>query len=391
MTPTEIAAPSTPQARLVYLDVLRGVAVLIMVLAHVVDSWTREADRQGDSYYTAIFVGGLGAPLFLFLAGVAQVMSADAKARRAGDSHVGMQAMWRRGWEVFALALLFRLQSQLLGWGALRNFLKVDVLNVMGLSMVVTAVLWRVSASRAAPPSRCALWRTGRIGLFGLATAAIAFATPVIHAIPSLAVLPDPLEAYLRPAGGYASFSLFPWAAFLFAGAIVGELVDASRDARASVRLQAPLAVAGLLGIALAWWASLRPSIYATSEFWSSSPAFFFVRLGLATLSVPATWAHCEFWLRKDRGRSTGWQPGVAGTRAVELLGRSSLFVYWIHVEMVYGVIAEPIKRTLPLWGSIVATLALCVVLYYIVRWKNRRMEGVELPARLRIFAAVLR
>lgn len=380
MTSTETAAASTDApTRLVYLDVLRGVAVLIMVLAHVVNSWTRDADRNDDPYYVAIFVGGLGAPLFLFLAGVAQVMSANAKARRAGDRHAGMRAMWRRGWEVLALAFLFRLQSQLLGWGALRNFFKVDILNVMGLSMVAAALLWRVSASRAV-----------RLGLFALSTAATALATPVIWATSSLAMLPDPIEAYLRPAGGYASFTLLPWAAFLFAGAIVGELVDGMRETRASVRLHASLAVAGLLGVVLGWWASLRPSIYQSSEFWSSSPAFFFIRLGLVTASVPATWAHCEFWLRTKPHRFAR-QSGVTVTRAVELLGRSSLFVYWIHVEMVYGVVAEPIKRTLPLWGSLVATLALCLVLYYIVCWKNGRMKGVELPRPWGVVGMVLR
>jgi uncharacterized membrane protein len=371
--------PTVPATRLVYLDVLRGLAVLIMVFAHVVDSWTREADRHDFSYYAAIFVGGLGAPLFLFLAGLAQVMSANAKARRAGDRRAGAEAMWRRGWEVFVLAWLFRLQSQLLGWGALRNLFKVDILNVMGVSMVVAALLWRVSASRVV-----------RVGVLLAATAVVSFATPIVRALAWPAALPDPLEAYIRPAGGYAAFTMFPWAGFLFAGAIVGELVDAMRTARVGLRLQVPLALAGLLGIGLGWWASLRPSIYVASGFWTSSPTFFFIRLGLCTTLVPAAWAHCEFWLRN---RSSGGHrvSGAGITRAVELLGRSSLFVYWIHVEMVYGVIATPLKRSLPLWASLVATLTLCVALFYIVRLKNRRMEGVELPERWKIFAAVLR
>jgi uncharacterized membrane protein len=371
-------SPAAP-TRLVYLDVLRGVAVIVMVLAHVVDSWTREADRHGAPYYVAIFIGGLGAPLFLFLAGVAQVMSANAKTRRAGDRNAGMMAMWRRGWEVFALALLFRVQSQLLGWGALRNLLKVDILNVMGLAMVAAAMLWRMSASRI-----------GRVCLFALATAAAAFATPIVRGLLSLEALPDPLEAYLRPAGVYATFTLLPWVAFLFAGAIVGEIVDATRQSGGG-RLQAALAAAGSIGVALAWWASLRPTIYASSEFWSSSPAFFFIRLGLVVASVPATWAHCEFWLGGGQTRSPLWKWGVAVTRAAELLGRSSLFVYWIHVEMVYGIIAEPIKGTLPLWVSLACTGALSVALFHIVRAKNRWMEGVVLPPRLRIFATVLR
>ena len=44
-----------------------------------------------------------------------------------------------------------------------------------------------------------------------------------------LAPLPDPLEAYLRPAGGLRGVSAFPWAGFLFAGVLVGDLVDAVR------------------------------------------------------------------------------------------------------------------------------------------------------------------
>jgi uncharacterized membrane protein len=397
-TPT--AATPAP-ARLVYLDVARGVAVLIMVLAHVVDSWTREVDRHDVRFYTAVFVGGLGAPMFLFLAGLAQTMSASAKARRADDRHAGFAAMWRRGWEVFALAWLFRLQSQLLGWGAFRNVLKVDILNVMGLSMVLTALLWRVGRSR-----------TQRIALFALATAAATFTTPLVRAVPWLASLADPIEAYIRPAGPYAAFTMLPWAGFVFAGAIVGELIDAlrlasypARSGQASTgnvrtasvrwRLQVPLAVAGVAGALLGWWASFQPSIYATSDFWTSSPTFFFIRLGIVTALVPATWAHCEFWLapsERDGSRVEGWRrPGVAISRAVEVLGRSSLFVYWIHVEMVYGVIAEPIKRSLPLVVSLIATLLLCALLFWLTKLKNRRMEGVELPPRVRILAAVLR
>lgn len=386
------AAAST--ARLVYLDVLRGVAVLIMVLAHVVDSWTRETDRHDFAYYTAVFIGGLGAPLFLLLAGTAQVMSAAAKARRAGSLAAGRRAMWQRGWEVFALAWLFRVQSQLLGWGALTNLLKVDILNVMGLSMVITSLLWGRSVSRAR-----------RIGVLALATALTSFATPIVRALPWLAGLPDPVAAYLRPAGDYAAFSLLPWAGFLFAGGIIGELIDATRaNGRAPV-LQLSLGISGSAATVIAWWASFRPSIYASASFWSSSPTFFFIKLGMITAAIPAIWAHCAFWLapsqpdtrwvegRRDDPSSPSliWRPGIAATRAVELLGRSSLFVYWIHVEMVYGVIAGLVKRELPLWGSLIATLMLCGVLVGIVRLKNRWLEGVTLPPRARIFAAVLK
>ena len=72
-------------------------------------------------------------------------------------------------------------------------------------------------------------------------------------------------------------------------------------------------------------------------------------------------------------------------------LGRSSLFVYWIHVEMVYGALAIPLRRLLPWEASVLATLALCVVLYGLVRLKNRWMERRSLPDGLWLLAPILK
>ena len=82
--------------------------------------------------------------------------------------------------------------------------------------------------------------------------------------------------------------------------------------------------------------------------------------------------------------------PDVPG-RVLTTLGRSSLFVYWIHVEMAYGGISRPVKHALPLEWSLVATAALCAVLYVIVRWKDRKMAGVQLTGPYRILAPVLK
>ena len=55
--------------RRAYIDWARGVAVLLMIEAHTLDAWTRPADRATAAYQWAIIVGGMGAPLFLLLAG----------------------------------------------------------------------------------------------------------------------------------------------------------------------------------------------------------------------------------------------------------------------------------------------------------------------------------
>jgi hypothetical protein len=72
-------------------------------------------------------------------------------------------------------------------------------------------------------------------------------------------------------------------------------------------------------------------------------------------------------------------------------MGRSSLFVYWIHIEMVYGVVAEPVKRTMPLWLSLAGTALLALALYGLVRTKNYLLERHELRGPWRILAPVVR
>ena len=134
-------------SRRAYLDWLRGVAVLIMIEAHTLDSWTRVADRARGAYKWAIVVGGFGAPIFLFLAGVALALAAGSRLRKGlSDAEVAALAR-RRGWQIFGLAFLFRLQSAVLGGGGLQSLLKVDILNVMGLSMLVAAGLWGLGPS----------------------------------------------------------------------------------------------------------------------------------------------------------------------------------------------------------------------------------------------------
>jgi uncharacterized membrane protein len=331
-----------PSGRRAYLDWLRGLAVLIMVEAHVIDAWTRVADRTGRAYYWSIVLAGLAAPLFLFLAGLAAVLSAESKTRRSGDAAAAADAVRRRGWEIFGLAFLFRLQAMVLSLGRPSHLLKVDILNIMGPSIVAVAALWHLARSRAA-----------RLAVFAVAAAVVALCTPLVRATSWLASLPDPLEWYLRPPAGRQWFSVFPWLAFPLAGAVVGLLIDVTRDRRRERLVMAGLAAGGAALWTAAYWRSLVPGLFDDPLVWSASAAFFSLRLGLVVFLVPAAWL---------LGRS----------RQLEELGKSSLFVYWIHVEMAYGLISYPLHRTLPLVWSWIGLALLSLLLYRLVLLKNR-------------------
>ncbi|RPI55061.1 MAG: DUF1624 domain-containing protein [Acidobacteria bacterium] len=339
-------------SRHAYLDWVRGVAVLVMVEAHVFDSWTRVEDRARPVFGYAMILGGFGAPLFLFLAGVALVLSAESKHRRTGDFAASWRAAQRRGWQIFGLAFLFRLQSYILSGGySAASLLKVDILNVMGPAIAFAAMLGALPASRGS-----------RTVSFAAAAAAIALLTPIVRTTGLLDWLPDPIEWYFRPTPGRTNFTLFPWAGFVFAGAVLGEAIDGSRAPDQARRLQVRLALAGLAMALIGYAASFRPSIYARSEFWTSSPTFFLLRAGLLTMLLPFgyVWEHLPL-----RHKLNSWSP-------LEEFGRASLFVYWIHVELVYGFFSRPIRRALTFEQTVAAYLLFTVFLLGLVRLKNR-------------------
>lgn len=339
------------------LDWLRGLAVLIMIEAHVVDAWTRPADRVGSAFGDALILGGFGAPMFLFLAGVAIVLAASGRVRRGQGEAKAAAASRARGWQIFGLAFLFRAQAWVLGFGGpIASVLKVDILNVMGPAMAAAATVWGL----ARRTSMRLLW-------LGLAAAAVAMLTPIVRAAGWLAVIPDPVEWYLRPSPGRTTFTLFPWAGFVFAGAAIGVLLDAYRDGLADRRLHAVFAAAGPALALAGYGLSFLPPIYRETNFWTSSPTFFLLRTGILITLLPLAWA----WERRPSraARDGSW---------LETFGRSSLFVYWIHVEMVYGVVSTWLHRALPLPGVAASYVLFTAFLYALVLVKHTLTARLE-------------
>ena len=361
----------TSAGRHAYLDWVRGVAVLIMIEAHVLDSWTAAADRSRPLFGYAMILGGFGAPLFLLLAGVAVILSAESKFRKTGDFAAAWRATQKRGWQLFGLAFLFRLQSFILGGGYNAiGILKVDILNIMGPGIAMAAMLGRLAKQN-----------TVRAVLFAAATCGIALLTPIVRVAPALTFLPDPVEWYFRPTSGRTNFTLFPWVGFVFAGGVLGVIIDRLRADEGARRLQVIMGIAGATLVVFAHLASFQPSLYARSDYWTTSPSFFFLRVGLLTLLLPIgyLWEHAPF-----RHKLSTWS-------YLEEFGRASLFVYWIHVEIAYGIFTYPIHRSLPLSVSFPAYVVLTLCLLGAAVLWQRRGRGPLIPANLRADSQTVR
>jgi uncharacterized membrane protein len=331
-----------------YLDWLRGLAVLVMIEAHVIDSWTRLVDRQTAEFAWSMTVGGFGAPFFLFLAGVAVPLSAGSKFRRSNDRRRATRAVGGRGLEIFGLAFLFRLQAWALGWGSPWTLLRVDILNIMGPSIMAAAALWGAFRTNLT-----------RFLAFAAAMLVVAFFTPIVRAWPALSALPDPIEAYIRPVGMLSNFVFFPWAGFVLAGALAGLALDAARTPQQERQANSWFAGLGVATAVIAYALSFLPTPYVQSSFWTTSPAFFFLRLGILTAFVPAA----ALW--ESRPGAGNWSP-------LRQLGRTSLFIYWIHVEMVYGLISVAWHKNLSLGQAWIALAAFWLFMLFCSIAKDR-------------------
>jgi len=352
--------------RRAYIDWMRGLSVLFMIEAHSFDAWTLMTERATAAYKLANFIGGLAAPIFLFLAGVSVAMASSARARRTDDRAGAAWSVQKRGWQIFGLAFLFRLQSWTLSPGAtVKGIFKADILNIMGPSIAAAAWIWGRLPDRRA-----------RLVVFGALACAFTYATPIIRHAAWVAWLPDPIEWYVRPFPKLSVFTFFPWAGYVFAGACVGEWLDTVKSPPEEWRANQRLAAAGVLLIAGGYGATSLPSLYPAgySEFWTSSPTYYFIKIGIMLVLMGLIYVYVQRPFSAEP-RNPAWSPMLE-------FGRSSLFVYWIHVEIAYGIFTYPLHRRLPVGWSFVAFVVFSAMLYgatllksrIVANWKAKRL-----------------
>ena len=296
--------------RLTFLDWSRGLAVVIMLQGHVFHSFNRTDLRTDGPFMLSQFMGGLGPAIFLVLTGITLAFLMDRRERQGNDALARWKFALRRAAYLFSLAFLFRLQLWLFAypqspWTAL---FKVDILNCMGLAIGLMSVM--------------AIFTTAeRVRLCAVLGLAIAAAAPLVSAI-DWNWLPAGVSAYFVP--NYLNFAFFPWAAFIAFGLSIGSLL---RIARAD-QMNRVMQWGTLLGFALIlcgqYFSNLPYSLYPKSEFWLDSPGLIVIKLGVVMVIM----AFAFLWTQYAVGNSWSW---------IRQLGTTSLLVYWVHIEIVYG------------------------------------------------------
>lgn len=403
-----VAAAVRPQ-RVPFIDDLRGLAVVFMMLWHSVDAWVPSSLRSSWQWAPLRLLGGMAAPLFIFLAGTAVAMkiAADGAREPALPRRSSLRALVARGLGIVVLGYGLRLQMWLIDAGAIVSpsmarawlpwlgalvaffvaaqrfgagarvwrwlmagvvlfafarfqldavaperavgLLRVDVLQCIGACIVVTA-LFGNAIDAFARPSRALL-----------VAIVVALATLPLSSLLPLPI-PGPVMGYLArwstPEGvqPIAMFPLFPWLAYAFAGVAFGSFLSAAKSAEEVASKTLRLAAVGVVCVLFSR-ESFPPVYRIAAEF----PASGTLLRGVFRIGLAFVFSGLLFVLLR-RFRDT----------PLRTFGRTSLLIYWVHLSFTYGLGGRWLRDRLD-YVQWLAAFAVLVVAMWVVAWIRLR------------------
>jgi uncharacterized membrane protein len=355
------AAPPGQQrvGRIDAIDWLRGLAVVLMIETHLFGYWTSPAARATTLFQETRWPGGLPFRMFLLLAGVSMAIKFEGQLARGAERSAMVRGGVKRGFEVLVLAYLFRLQEYVFSffWDW-HDLLRVDILNTIGASMMIAAPL---CAPRRGRPQYAVT----------LAFAAVIIAVgPIIgpgNHLPTW--LPRHLAAYIAGHDQMAAFPLIPPMAWTLVGIAIGHwLVRQNTDPR---RLTRAFVICAVVGGAMVAAVKLQRRIdpylirYASDLAQQMGPDTFLYRLGwIGVLALPA---HVAVRL---------WPPPRFSMMRV--FGQTSLLVYWVHVELVYGLLFKRLANRLSMAQATVAFVLMTAAMLGLAVLRLKYWRGLK-------------
>jgi len=333
---------------------MRGLAIVIMIQTHTFNSFARMDLRDGGPYLLSQFVGGMAAPLFLFMSGMTLAFQMDGLERREPDRWRRWLVSLGRGGYILAIAFAFRLTNWVasLPHADAHDITKVDILNCMGVGLMALSV--------------AAVFDTKVRARFAAAAGfAIAVAAPLVSALPWNHV-PSLVREYLAPASDPGHFGFFPYAAYIGFGLAAGAIVKSAAADRFERLIEWSLLIGVVLVFAGQYFSNFPYSLYSNASFWIDSPALTVIRAGISLLLMAGAYLWTEYCV----GPGWSW---------VQCLGRNSLMVYWVHFSLVYGYPAERLQRVLSIPQTALATVGVIVLMVALsaawIGWKARKAQ----------------
>jgi uncharacterized membrane protein len=304
--------------RLLFIDMFRGFAVLVMIEGHVFNATILPALRPTKQFHYLDLFHGMIAPSFIFISGFAFALGLERKWNSFLRFEKPFWLQVRR--LLFVLAVAYWLHLPAWSFQTLLHttretilyFLRCDVLQLIALSLLFSLLL-------------CVTLRNRTIVILTLLVLAmiIVFITPFVYFIDPRKYLPVPFSDYINAMHG-ALFPLFPWSAYSFAGTFLCWIYLRVRNTEREGRFFAILAITGILFFIGAFVLFYTPwQYYQYVDPARSSPRHFMMKIGFIFFSLAGLW----YYEQKKKPEQS----------ILNKVGQESLLVYGLHLVLVYG------------------------------------------------------
>ncbi len=338
-------ATTSKSQRVVFLDLLRALAVVMMVQGHTIDLLLANEYRSYDhlSFRLWQFVRGVTAPIFLLTTGAVFIYLLRSNAAPLHDNSRLAKGI-KRALLLLALGYLLRFPStSLIGVFAVPSeywpaFRVVDVLQLIGVALLL--LLLGAFLAEKSRFNDYAVFACGGLFFF--------LGSIFCERIAWEAWLPAPLAAYFYSGSG-SHFPLFPWAGYVMFGGVLGAYLARAGQPPEPLSLSRRLTLAGMSLLALYYCGDwLKAAGYGSSFFPASNPDLILLRLGLVLLLV-ALIARLSVKVR-------------AVPSTLLLIGRQTLLIYVAHLVILYGSpwnsgLNQFCDKCLPVWPALLAAL----------------------------------
>jgi uncharacterized membrane protein len=300
--------------RLYFIDAVRAFAILMMLQGHFIDTLLDVSYRDPNhiAYRTWEYFRGITAPTFFTISGL--IFSyLLIKAKHKGNTPKRMRKGLLRG--LMLIAIGYSLRIPFFDWlsGKFTNyFLVVDVLQCIGLSLILIVTIYKLTFKKT-------LLFSIVMFLLGM----VIFITEPLYRFLELPTIPIVISNYFSKANG-SIFNIIPWFGYIAFGAFISTLFYRYVERpRFKIAIISSFFIIGLLLINFSSW--LLMYLYAITDFQLLKDValynYLFIRLGnvLVLFSI--------FYAIEDYIK----QPLILK------IGQKTLSIYVIHFIIIYG------------------------------------------------------
>lgn len=365
---------SNPKKRIIFLDMMRALAVLMMVQGHTIDAFLGDQYRSFDSPLFNIWftIRGFTAPIFMFTSGVAFTY-----LLRSYSVPFFENPRVRKGFHRFIilvlLGYLLRFPTpKMFDFSEVTHdqwltFFTVDALHLIGFGLLFILCLGYLAEKYKL--NDYIIFSFGSLFFFSLFL--------ITEKINWANFLPIPFAAYFYHGTG-SFFPLFPWTGYVVSGAMLGSYLAKNPQSFASKSFSRKLFVFSLISFLICFTIhQVEDYFYGQKTFWTDNAALIFYRLGMI-LMLNSILSYIALRIKTI--------PEI-----VKQVGKNTLFIYVVHVIILYGSAWIPgfamfYPKTLNIPLSIIAAVIMIVIMFGMVllferlkTFRRRKLAAAEI------------